>query len=675
MSVIEIDPTSHSQEVVPHIVVVGAGPVGVRFISEYFRQNRFCNITLFGNEPYTPYNRVQLSNVLSRSKDYSDIASQLPISTEEKKLDYIQEHIASIDSQQQAIVSRGGHRYTYDSLILATGSSPHIPNIEGVNLKGVYTFRNLLDTEALLARQHRSRHTVVVGGGLLGLEAAKAISSASTKVTLIQQANRLMNRQLDQQASELLEEYVEDLGIDIITLSGVRQILGEKVINPEGDSLADKEYGRVTGVVTRDKETIECDTVLLCTGIKPNVQLASSGHIAFTQGITVNDTLETSVPNIYAIGECCEHNSVVYGMVAPGLEQASILANRLSKGHALYQGTQLISTLKVVGESVTSMGEVAEVTQRINQQEIVYQNKKRGIYRKLVIHRGHIIGACSIGEWPESRRVQEAFLSQSYFYFWQRWYFSLTGKLWISSEKQSVANWPEAAVICQCNQITRGVLSTAVEQGCSSIAALGKATGAGTVCGSCQPLLSDLLGSDDKPQPVIGAPALVACSLLTTIAVLCLLFIPGIAPVDSVQKASFEFLWTDGFWKQVSGFSLLGLVAIGLLMTLRKRANWKFLGNFSYWRVVHTILGVLALGVLFVHTGADLGENLNQWLMLNFLLVSLVGALAGISLQLAGKFASSSVQTIKKSAFWAHILVVWPLPALLISHILSVYYF
>lgn len=673
MPAIEMEPRPQK---IPHIIVVGAGPVGVRFISEHFRQNSHCNITLFGNEPYEPYNRVQLSNVLSRSKDYSDIVTQLPRSTANKTLHYIQEHISEINSHQQHIVSRNGNTYDYDSLVLATGSSPHIPHIEGVNLKGVYTFRNLLDTESLLARRHRSRHTVVVGGGLLGLEAAKALSGSGTKVTLIHQSNRLMNRQLDQQASEQLEQFVKGLNIEVITLSGVRKILSETSTMADTEEASKhQEYARVTGVMTRDKSIIECDTVLLCTGIKPNIQLAVDRGIAFGQGITVNDKLETSVNNIYAIGECSEHNGVVYGIVAPGLEQASILANRLSNGEAIYQGTQLISTLKVVGESVTSMGEVAEVTQRINQQAIAYSHKKSGTYRKLVIHRGQIIGACSIGEWPEARRIQEAFLSGTHFYFWQRWYFFVTGKLWLSNETQSVAQWPETAIICQCNQVTRGVLSHALTQGCTSVSALGQATGAGTVCGSCQPLLNNLAGSNEKPQAVIGGTTLIICSIISMIAAFFLIFFPAISPVDSVQKASIEFLWTDGFWKQVSGFSLLSLIAIGLVMTLRKRANWTFLGNFSYWRVVHTLLGAVALGVLFIHTGASLGENLNQWLMLNFLAVSAVGALAGISLQLAGKISSASVQQVKKSSFWAHIIVVWPLPALLISHILSVYYF
>ncbi len=672
MSVVEYQESVSSAQAdsTPRIIVVGAGPVGVRFITEYRRQNPCCHIILFGNEPYEPYNRVQLSNVLSRSKDYKDIVTQLPPSTDAQVLDYQQSHIAKINTHKQLVTTETGESYTYDHLVLATGSAPHIPNIEGVNLKGVYSFRNLRDTEALLNRRNRARRVVVVGAGLLGLEAAKALSGNGTEIVLVQQSDRLMNRQLDETASSALQDYVEALGVRVITQSGVRQILTDKTPAEYTEQTA-----RVTGVMTRDQELIECDTVLLCTGIRPNIALAVDANIAFGQGITVDDQLMTSQDNVYAIGECCEHKGMVYGIVAPGLEQASVLANRLSGGDAHYQGTQLISTLKVVGESVLSMGEVAEVTGRINQQEISYYNKKTKAYRKLVVHRGQLVGACGIGEWPDSRRVQEAFLSQSYFYPWQRWYFSLTGKLWFGKEKQSPQSWPESAIICQCNQISRGRLSEAIDQGCQSVAELGKETGAGSVCGSCQPLLQDILGSDSKPTEVSGGLPIAAFSIAATLLSLVLLLLPGIANVDSVQKPSLEFLWTDGFWKQVSGFTLLGLVAIGLIMTLRKRAKWSFLGNFSYWRVLHSILGALALGVLFIHTGAHLGENLNRWLMLNFLLVSIVGALAGLSLHIAGKTSASAVQVIKKSSFWAHIVIVWPLPALLIVHILSVYYF
>jgi len=651
---------SSSKSALAKIIVIGAGPVGVRFVDELKRKQIICDVTLFGNEPYDPYNRVQLSNVLSRSKDYADIVTQFPSSTDDFHFRYAQENIIEIHPSKKQITTQQKKVVDYDSLIIATGSTPHIPNIDGVNLKGVYTFRNLRDTEALLARTYRSRTTIVVGGGLLGLEAAKALSTHHTEVILIQQGERLMNRQLDEDASSVLAGHVKQEGIRVITSSGVRRVFGDQ---------------RVEGVITRDGTKILCDTVLFCTGIRPQNKLALQSGISVGRGITVDDFLQTSNENIYAIGECSEHQGQVYGIVTPGFEQAAVLADRFAGGKATYQGTQLISTLKVVGESVCSMGEVAEVTRRAKQHFLSYNNKKTGAYRKLVIHQSRLIGACAVGEWEESRRIQESFLSGHTIFPWQQWWFRITGKLWFGKADTQVANWPETAMVCQCNQISRGRVTTAIDEGYQSIEAIGKITSAGTVCGSCQPLLQNLLGSEAKPAQLTGAITILLLSIFAAVASVIFVLFPGIEPVESVQTPTLEFLWTDGWWKQVTGFSLIGIVALGLMMSLRKRFSWKFLGDFSYWRVLHVVLGLVALAILLAHTGAHLGENLNKLLMLNFLIISAVGAFAGLSLALASKISTSGIETLKKSWYWIHILVVWPLPALLIIHIFSVYYY
>ncbi len=653
-------PITTSPSVQKNIVVIGAGPVGVRFIDELKQKNVNCCVSLFGNEPYDPYNRVQLSHVLSRSKDYDDIVTRFPCSTETFTFNYYQQQIDNIHPLNKQVITQQGEKVDYDELVVATGSKPHIPNIEGADLKGVYTFRNLRDTEALLARIYRSRTTIVVGGGLLGLETAKALTSYHTYVILIQQGERLMNRQLDETASHLLANHINDEGIRVITASGVRRVFGDQ---------------RVEGVTTRDGTKIFCDTVVFCTGIRPENTLALKAGISVGRGIKVNDELQTSVENIYAIGECAEHQGQVYGIVTPGFEQAAVLAERFSGGTALYQGTQCISTLKVVGKPVCSMGEVAEVRRRAKQHFWTYQNKKQGHYRKIVIRQGRIIGACAVGEWQESRRMQESFLSRHYIYPWQCWWFSISGNLWLGKTDNRVIAWPETAVVCQCNQITRGAISQAIVQGCQSIQAIGAETSAGTVCGSCQPLIQNLLGNKTKPIKIKGVSPIFFMSIIAAIASVFFILFPGIPPVTSVQTASWQFLWTDNYWKQVTGFSLMGVVAIGLVMSLRKRMRWHFLGDFSSWRVVHSALGVIALFVLLMHTGAHLGENLNKWLMINFLIISAVGGLAGFSLYLASKTTIASIDVLKKSWFWIHVLVVWPLPALLTIHIVSVYYF
>lgn len=643
------------------IIVIGAGPVGVRFVEELSRKGAEVRLLLFGNEPYSElYNRVQLSQVLSRDKDYEDIITELPLSNEKFQLTYHQQHIQSILPEKNQVISHRGDRFDYDQLVLATGSKPYVPSIEGNDLTGVYTFRNMRDTEALLARIYRARKIIIVGGGLLGLEAAKALKKYQTEVVLYQQSDRLMNRQLDEKASKLLREHVTGQGITIITDSAIRKIIG---------------YPRVSAVVTRDNEVVDCDTVLFCTGIKPEIQLALNAGIKVSRGVSVNDQLQTSNPNIYAIGECCEHDGQVYGIVSPGFEQASVLANRLTGGQASYQGTQLISTLKVVDQSVCSMGEVAEVARRPKQHFLTYADKKTKRYRKLVIHQNRIIGACAFGEWEESRRIQETFLAKTKVYPWHQLWFLFTGRLWISSNDQSVVYWPEATIVCQCNQVSRGRISQAIIEGCTNIKTIGVQTGAGEVCGSCQPLLQNLIGCNTKPIPIFGAISVLMMSVIAILVTLFFILFPGVTAVDTVQKPSLEFLWNDNFWKQTTGFTMLVIITLGLVMSLRKRFEWVFLGQFSYWRLVHVILGALALVILLAHTGAHLGENLNRLLMINFLLVSAVGAFAGITMSLASKTSTTSLQFLKKSWFWAHLLVVWPLPALLAIHILSVYYF
>jgi nitrite reductase (NADH) large subunit len=207
------------------------------------------------------------------------------------------------------------------------------------------------------------------------------------------------------------------------------------------------------------------------------------------------------------------------------------------------------------------------------------------------------------------------------------------------------------------------------------VSEIGKQTSEGMVCGSCQPLLQSLLGIDNKPLALQGAVAVFIFSLFAITASILLIVVPGIQPVNSVQISSWEFLWTSSYWKQVTGFSLLALISIGLLMSLRKRAGIMWLGRFSYWRIAHTFLGLLALVVLLLHTGAHLGENINQWLMINFLAISAVGALAGISISWSAKTSDATVRLFKKIGYWLHVLVSWPLPGLLAVHIVSVYFF
>ncbi|PHQ55658.1 MAG: hypothetical protein COA29_04865, partial [Porticoccus sp.] len=280
------------------IIVIGAGPVGMRFTHDLLARKPQLAVHLFGDEACKPYNRIQLSALLAGEINRDDIDLPLPALGNHPNFQFTSSAIVEIDRERKTVTDSSGTRFHYHKLVLATGARAHIPNIPGIERQGVFSFRSLKDTESLYARILRSRHIVVVGGGLLGLEAAKGLLKFNTSVTVVQQSSRLMNRQLDEQAAALLEAEVRALGIDVITHSGVRSVEG---------------FEHVTGVITRDGETIHCDTVLFCTGITPNLELARKARIPVDTGILVNDQMRTSDPDIFAIGECCEHLGVTYG--------------------------------------------------------------------------------------------------------------------------------------------------------------------------------------------------------------------------------------------------------------------------------------------------------------------------------------------------------------------------
>lgn len=644
----------------PVLVIVGAGPVGHRLTEELVRREAHLEIKVFGDEPYEPYNRVQLSSLLAGCADWSDLLIPFSCGNRRTSLEYINRRITEIDPKHQRVTDRQGLRHAYDQLVLATGSRAFVPSIPGNRLAGVYTFRTLRDAESLCARRSRARHVVVVGGGLLGLETAYALARFSTEITLVQQAGRLMNRQLDDRAAAELERRIESKGIRLILEQGVRLIKGDQ---------------RVEAVTTRYGECIPCDTVVFCTGIEANVELARNSGIRIRRGIIVDDDLKTSEPKIFAIGECSEHRGNIYGLVAPGLEQAAVLADRLTGGTARYLGSQQISRLKVVGEEVTSIGDVTGLSKRSSDQDLVHVCKKTGDYRKLTVRHGRLTGACGVGLWPESRRIQEAVLNRRYLYPWQRWRFRLSGWLWPETAPHDVRLWPNHTIVCQCNRVDRGTLGAAVARGCDSLESVKRETGAGSTCGTCMPLVLSLLEPGAALPLAKTVFALAGFSLLSAFAAALIWAYPALQPPNSVTGLQYQVTWTDGLWKQITGFSALALTLLGMAMSLKKRCGWKLLGDFEHWRLVHSILGFLALGMLFLHTGAALGTNLNRLLILDYLAVAVAGALTGSVVAWANRSGSVRGPRLRRYWFWIHLLLAWPLPILLSVHILTVYYF
>ncbi len=647
----------------PHpIVVVGTGPVGMRFVREILRRDPTRAIVMYGNEPWAPYNRVQLSSLLAGSTTLESLATPLPLTRLARVTQRLNCPVLGIDRRGRRILDADQREQPYDALVLATGSRPFVPDVPGTALSKVFTFRNLGDVEHLLARITRSRHTLILGGGLLGLEAARAMQRGNTEVTVVQRGPRLMDRQLDDTGAALLQRKVEALGIRVVVNASVAAIHGE---------------GSVTGVTLSNGEKVACDTVVIAAGIVPNRQLALDAGLPVGLGIQVDDAMRTADPHIYAIGECAEHRGQVYGIVAPGFEQASVAAHIIMGGEAHYEGSLAATSLKVVGERVFSAGRIGEAMDPGLDRAHGWVDPEGGRYRQVVTRRGRLVGATAIGPWDELARVREGVLEQRRLRPWHFWRLRRRGQLWPAGGGHGVAGWPADTIVCNCMGVSRGRLGMAMATGCKDVAALKKATGASSVCGSCQPLLEELVGAGgaDAP-PARPARGLLGLSLLALALSGLVALLPAIAVRETVQGGfSLDDLWTDGLYKQISGFTLLGLGLIGLLMSARKHLRWFRLGAFPHWRLVHVILGVLALAVLVLHSGLALGANLNQWLMLNVLALMALGALSGGFTAVERVLGGRTGSTLRRWWTWAHILVAWPLPVLLGFHVLTVYYF
>lgn len=642
------------------VVVIGTGPVGIRFVEELVNKDPESPVIIYGNEPWEPYNRVRLTGLLTGEYNLQSIQNPLKLNAHHQVIQHHNCEIVSIDRHRQLVIDREGRCQSYFKLVLATGSTPHVPMIEGISKSGVYTFRNLDDVQNLLARSTRSRRTIVLGGGLLGLEAARGLQKYNTEVTVIDHSGHLMAQQLDEEAGALLREHIMSQNIQVLLGNSVKQVLGED---------------QVKGVILRSGRELECDTIVVAAGIKPNLELARVAGIAVGRGIRVNDQMQTSDSNVYAIGECCEHRDKIYGLVAPGLEQARVAAHHLTGGTSHYPGAQSITRLKVAGVSVFSVGPGNDRYTSMHQQALHWRSVDNRSYRKIILHRNRLVGAIAYGEWAESSRIQEMSQYSRYIWPWQRLRFLRDGNLWSPDAVADVNAWPASAIVCQCTQINRGALSKAVQAGCQSVEALCEKTGASSVCGSCKPLLADLLGKQEIPAEK-GSRVLVWTGIMSLLVALVILLAPAIPFAESVQeKIQLDQLWRNSLFKQISGFTLLAIGIIVSLISLRKRIKSMTMGDFGTWRVLHVVLGAIAVFTLLAHTGFRLGFNINLYLMLCFLGLILVGSIASGVIGLQHIIPRKLAGQAREISLWAHILLLWPLPALLGFHILKSYWF
>jgi len=364
------------------LVIIGGGMAATRFVDEVSEQapGRF-DITLIGEERQLPYNRVLLSSLLAQAVEAADLELKPHAWWDERGVTLVRgARATAIDTGERLVRLQSGHVIPYDALVLATGSEPVLLPLPGAELPGVVTFRNHEDVSSMLAKSGSKCRATVIGGGLLGLEAAYGLAKAGTDVTVVHLADRLMERQLDARAGALLKSALE--------VRGIRVHLEAETAAIEGDS-------HVERLCLADGSQLQADLIVMAAGIRPRTELARDAGLAVDRGIVVDDQMRASAADVYAIGECAEHRATCYGLVEPAYEQAAALAAHLSGAKAAYSGSLLATNLKVSGVGVFSAGDFLGGA---GTEQIVFSDPDQGSYRKLVLKDGRLTGAVLLGD-------------------------------------------------------------------------------------------------------------------------------------------------------------------------------------------------------------------------------------------------------------------------------------
>ena len=476
------------------LVVIGNGMAGARTVEEILERGgaQQFSITMFGDEPYGNYNRIMLSHVLSGEESDQDIFLNsmqwyrdndivLHAGTRVTRIDRYAKLVHSVDLAGDRTITG------YDTLIIATGSSSFMPAMEGLRLgaenagplkPGVFAFRTIDDTRNMVEYAQHEHHTraVVIGGGLLGLEAARGLQAYGLQVDVVHAGAHLMNAQVGSQAGEILRQSVQKLGIAVHLKARTTAILG-----------ADK----VTGIDLLDKPGLDCDMVVVAAGVRPNVELAMTSGFTVERAIVVDDQMRTiDEDDVYAVGECVQHRGEVYGLVAPLWEQAVVLADHLTgrDPHAAYHGSRTATKLKVAGVDVASMG--LQGPERDSDEHLVFSEPRKGIFKSLVIRDEKLVGATVLGDTSKVAFLMQAF-DRGLPLPAER--LEMMFDLGAPSAEVGAAELADDAQVCNCNGVSKAALVHAVEGGCTSVTSVMDKTRAGKGCGSCKTLVRQIV--------------------------------------------------------------------------------------------------------------------------------------------------------------------------------------
>ncbi|GLK43457.1 MULTISPECIES: nitrite reductase large subunit NirB [Novosphingobium] len=496
-----------SDDVREHLVVVGNGMAGCRAVEELLaRDADRYRVTIFGAEPHVNYNRIMLSPVLAGEKTFDQIVINTREWYDENGIDLITaDPVTAIDRAAKTVTSRSGRTVHYDRLLIATGSDPFIIPVPGKDLPGVISFRDMNDVDTMLAAAEAGKaqgggSAVVIGGGLLGLEAAHGLTLRGMKVTVIHLMSTLMERQLDEAAGWLLKSALEGRGQTILTGADTAEIYGE---------------GKVEGVRLKDGREIPASLVVMAVGIRPATALAREAGLDVGRGIKVDDHMVTSDPSVLAVGECVEHDGNVYGLVAPLWDMCRSLADGLTDRHTGYRGSVTSTKLKVAGLDVFSAGDFSGGE---GCEDIVLRDAARGVYKRVVVKEDKVVGAVLYGDTADGG-----------------WYFDLLKKGEDVSEvrdllifgqafasgggaldpKAAVAALSDDAEICGCNGVSKGQVVGCIEAGACSLDAVRATCKASASCGQCTGLVESLLALTLGEEVEAGPKTLCKCTSFT----------------------------------------------------------------------------------------------------------------------------------------------------------------
>lgn len=485
-------PIDRAADAREHLIVIGNGMAGCRAIEELLaRDPARYRVTIFGAEPRVNYNRIMLSPVLAGEKCFDDIVINDADWYASNGIALIAgDPVVAIDRHAKTVTTRGGTTERYDRLLIATGSDPFIIPVPGKDLPGVIAFRDMDDVDTMLAAADAGGDAVVIGGGLLGLEAAHGLTLRGMKVTVIHLMPTLMERQLDEAAGWLLKQALEGRGQTILTGADTAEIIGD---------------GKVEGVRLKDGTLIPASLVVMAVGIRPSTALARDAGLAVGRGIQVDDHMVTSDPAVLAVGECVEHDGQVYGLVAPLWDMCRSLADGLVEQPSGYRGSVTSTKLKVSGIDVFSAGDFSGGD---GCEDIVLRDASRGVYKRVIVRDDRIVGAVLYGDTADGgwyfdllKRQEDVSELRDMLIFGQA--FASGGGA--ADPKAAVAALSDDAEICGCNGVTKGQVVSCIAKGAHSLDAVRGTCKASASCGSCTGLVENLLaltlGDDVQSGP------------------------------------------------------------------------------------------------------------------------------------------------------------------------------